>query len=136
MARGLRLAFQLVVDADVPGLHPRPASACRGASPDNGFAVELDIAGGEHRYCFCDTGLCVPYPPDLNTTGRKGVYDGVIVWYGNNWIGPSDTISPERQPFPPGTYTVTVRAEGTRDVPGTVRESYEVVAQRSLTILP
>jgi hypothetical protein len=120
----------------VPDLHQRGGSVCKGPSPDNGLITSFEIAGGTNRYCFCDNGFrCVPDPPLHHTTAKQGIYDGKIVWYGDNWNGPSDTTVPYGPPFPPGTYTLTVKASGTRgaDASG---DTFEVSAQRHITIVP
>ena len=33
-------------------------------------------------------------------------------WDGRNWTGPSDFDNPKGDPFPPGSYTLTVRIVG------------------------
>ena len=45
-------------------------------------------------------------------TLRAGRYEGSFEWTGRNWYGPSDTGNPMGAPFPPGTYTLEIRAEG------------------------
>jgi hypothetical protein len=134
---GVRFEFQLAVETDVPRLHPT-GSACHQPGPDNGFVVEFTIEGMTDRYCFCDTGYCIRPLADqpLTTTGQRGVYDGSIVWFGRNWYGPSDAYWPEGRVFPPGDYTVTVRAEGTRTVADGSEQPFAVSAQRSFTVVP
>ena len=138
VASGIAFEYQLIVEADVPELHQPRGSVCKGPSPDNGLITSFDIAGGTQRYCFCDNGFgCVPRIDTYETTARKGVYDGKIVWYGDNWTGPSDTFVQYGPPFPPGTYTLTVRIAGTRGAGAdAAQDPFEVSAQRHITILP
>jgi hypothetical protein len=134
VAAGLSFHYQLIVDQDVPGLQQGIGSVCKGPSADNGLITSFEIAGGSERYCFCDTGLCAG-PTVFTTTAKKGVYVGKIVWYGDNWQGPSDTFVPYGRPFPPGMYTLTVRASGTRG-PVDGGAPFEVSARRFITITP
>jgi hypothetical protein len=110
---GIAIPYDVVVTNDVAGviLTPQNAGGC-GLPGNSGLIVFEQLAGNGQSYCLCDTGLCGPasLPP---VTLRAGSYAGAFSWDGKNWNGPSDTGNPKGAPFPPGTYTLTVRATGT-----------------------
>jgi hypothetical protein len=110
---GIAIPYDVVVTNDVAGviLTPRDAGGC-GVPGNSGLIVFEQLAGNAQSYCLCDTGLCGPssLPP---VTLHPGSYAGAFSWDGKNWNGPSDTGNPKGAPFPPGTYTLSVRATGT-----------------------
>jgi hypothetical protein len=134
VAAGIELHYQVVVAADVAGLHPVAGDAGYCAQPgDSGLIVQFVIAGNEQSYCLCDTGRC--FQQSFSTAPRAGTYPATISWDGRNWTGPSDFGNPEGAPFPPGTYTLTLSARGTRETSGGATD-YLVSATRSITITP
>lgn len=85
-----------------------------GCLPDtsDGFPVwiKVTVAGGDERYCVCDQGIC---PAETTpATWAAGDYAREFEWDGKNWNGPSDTVNPKGDAFPPGEYTVTFSASG------------------------
>jgi len=136
LAGGISIKYELVIDADVPGLHPAPGDAGRCGMPDpaHGLIVGFDIDGNGQHYCVCDVGPCPGQT--FTTTARHGTYAGRIAWDGRNWYGPSDTGNREGPPFPPGTYTLTIYARGSRAGDGGAAEPFMVTATRFLTVEP
>ena len=137
VAAGIEIAYDEVITMAVSNL--RPASDAGGcARPDDaGLVVGYRIAGAGQSYCLCDTGLCVPQT--VATTTVIGTHARQIPWTGRNWSGPSDTNNAKGPAVPPGTYTITLTAAGTRqtadgglDAGGT----FSVTASRSITITP
>jgi hypothetical protein len=45
-------------------------------------------------------------------TFPESAESGAKVWDGRNWFGPSDTFSPEGDPFPAGDYSLDVTIDG------------------------
>ena len=134
LAAGIVMKYELVIDADVTGVHPTPADAGRCGMPDaaSGLIVGFKLEGQGQQFCRCDVGPCPG--GTFTTTARKGTYAGGIAWDGRNWGGPSDTNNPKGPPFPPGTYTLTVSAGGTREVAGGAPQSFAVSAARFITV--
>jgi hypothetical protein len=138
VAAGIQIAYEEVITAAVGNLVPAPGDDGGCARPDDaGLIVGYRIAGAGQNYCLCDTGLCAPQ--SLVTTTVVGTHSRQIPWDGRNWNGPSDTGNREGAAFPPGTYTITLTASGTRqssaggaDAGGT----FSVTASRSITITP
>jgi hypothetical protein len=137
LAAGIKVGYRLVIAGDVPGLHPGPLDfgGCDRPSAAHGLIVGFSITGSAQRYCVCDVGDCGG-GMSFTTTAKQGTYADAVSWAGRNWDGPSDTNNRPGEPFPPGTYTLHVRAEGTRDKPGGGSEPFEVSAIRFLTIDP
>jgi hypothetical protein len=135
-AAGIVVTYTLVIAADVPHVHPMPqdAGGCTRPSPASGLIVDFAIDGGGQTYCVCDVGPC-PRPVN-DVTANAGAYTGDIHWDGRNWSGPSDTATPEGARFPPGTYTLHVRATGTRDTSAGDAVPFAVSADYFLTIEP
>lgn len=138
VAAGIEIAYDEVITAAVDNLISTPGDAGGCARPDDaGLIVGYRIAGAGQNYCLCDTGLCAPQ--SLVTTTVVGTHARYIPWDGRNWNGPSDTGNREGAAFPPGTYTLTLTATGTRqpsdggvDAGGT----FSVTASRPITITP
>jgi hypothetical protein len=85
---------------------------CGGYSDDPLSLVDYSIGGGDTWYCLCDVGCCPPTSA-VTQTLQTGTFEGVIVWPGRAWNGPSDTAQPLGPPFAPGDYNVSV----TFDIP-------------------
>ncbi|NOZ00800.1 MAG: hypothetical protein GXP54_02795 [Deltaproteobacteria bacterium] len=116
-AAGIEIPYSVVVDDDFQDVFPMPQDAGQCGQPGtSGLILFEKLAGGDQSYCICDTGLCMG-PDNKPVTLKKGEYAGVFQWDGVNWAGPSDTGNPKGQPFPPGTYTLTVSAVGSTDNP-------------------
>jgi hypothetical protein len=127
-ASGIAIAYDLVVDEDVPGfvtgLYPYPPDAAR-------LQITAQLKGGDQSYCYCDRGLPYPLCPDAdggvyhpgpNADGGNwleqpcepftipaGIYHQTFTWSGRNWSGPSDTADPMGNAFPPGEYELEIR---------------------------
>ena len=114
-AEGVQIAYEVRVEDAVAGVVSMPQDSGRCGRPDeSGLIPFARITGGGQSYCVCDTGLC-PSPDAKPMTLSPGVYRNVVTWSGRNWSGPSDTSRSEGAPFPAGTYTLTLRAKGTKD---------------------
>ena len=138
VAAGIEIVYDEVVTAALTGVNPDVGYVGGCLRPDDaGLIVSYRISGAGQTYCLCDTGLCAPQTPV--TTTVVGTHTRQIPWDGRNWTGPSDTNNQEGAAFPPGTYTITLTANGTRqasdagiDAGGT----FSVTASRSITITP
>ena len=127
-----------MITAALSGVSSAVGDAGGCARPDDaGLIVSYRISGAAQSYCLCDTGFCAPQTPV--TTTVVGSHARQIPWDGRNWSGPSDTNNEQGAAFPPGTYTITLTATGTRqtadaglDAGGT----FAVTASRSITITP
>jgi hypothetical protein len=138
VAAGIQIVYDEVITAPVGKLVPAPGDDGGCARPDDaGLIVGYRIAGAGQNYCLCDTGLCAPQ--SLVTTPVVGTHARQISWDGRNWNGPSDTGNREGAAFPPGTYTITLTASGTRqssDSGADAGSTFSVTASRSITITP
>jgi len=147
LAAGVTLNFEVRIEQSLDGVHPVPPDLGGCGQPDaSGLIVGFEIAGNTgDRYCLCDVGPCMRQT--FSTRTVAGTYPNTIRWDGRNWQGPSDTGNREGAAFPPGTYTLTVTAKGTRDGPGSCEASvcsvdaaavlgYQVVSRRFITITP
>jgi hypothetical protein len=131
----INVHYQLKIATDIADVVAEPLDFGHCQTPDaaHGLIVDFRIEGSGHRYCLCDTGLCAG---TLKTTvARHGAYDGVVIWGGHEWNGPSDTSQPQGPAFPAGTYTLTLRAKGTR-LSGGKQVPFEVTATRFITLVP
>ncbi|MGZ3422219.1 MAG: hypothetical protein ACXVEF_36015 [Polyangiales bacterium] len=118
---GGTFTYEVTVDDTAPILHTAATgpgcSVCASWSADPLSFVSWNIGGGSIRYCMCDTGCCAPQTEKTITLDR-GKKSGTIDWPGKQWNGPSDTGAPLGDPFPPGTYSVSVSFQGAKE--GTV----------------
>lgn len=111
-ASGIEVPWNIVVEVDHKKVFPQPQDAGWCGQPGtSGLIVFEKLIGGDQTYCICDQGLCMG-PDDQPVILKKGEYPGSFEWDGVNWTGPSDTGNPKGDPFPPGTYTLTVSAVG------------------------
>jgi len=132
---GITFQYEVVVEQTVTIVSgPQDWGEC-GANPSPGGLPLLPrISGNSQSYCVCDVGLCFPPTPGP-TVMTPGVYPATFEWDGVNWIGPSDFGNPKGAPFPPGSYTLTVR--GTGQLGGDAGGgAYEVVGTFAVTITP
>jgi hypothetical protein len=146
VAAGISIDYELRIEQALDGVHPVPLDMGFCDEPDpSGLITGYEISGGTSRYCFCDLGKCARRTFSTRTIPRA--YHRTIQWYGRNWLGPSDTDTPQGDAFPPGIYTVTVTAEGTWDGEGSCDAgvcsadggaglAYQVTARRSITLTP
>jgi hypothetical protein len=129
-AAGIDVEYAVVVDAALDEVTARPndAGGC-GTPGDSGLILLERLEGGGQLYCLCDTGLC----PGTEVTSdlAAGSYPVTFHWEGRNWMGPSDTDMPMGDPFPPGSYTLTVRANGSY-----MGTDYEVQAAFPVNVVP
>ena len=111
-AAGIEIPWMVAVADDYQGVIPLPQDAgwCAQKGP-SGLIVFEKLTGNDQTYCICDTGLCMG-PGDDPVTLKKGEHPGSFAWDGVNWGGPSDTGMPKGDPFPAGSYTLTVSAVG------------------------
>ena len=113
-AAGITIPYDVVVANDVFDVIPAPLDAGGCGQPgSSGLIVLEQLTGAGQSYCVCDTGLCAPNPQPA-TTLHAGRYGAAFSWDGRNWNGPSDTGNPKGAAFPPGAYSLTVRAAGTQ----------------------
>ena len=114
-AAGIEIPYQIVVSEAVSGVIavPQDAGHCGQPGP-SGLIPFTRLSGNDQNYCICDTGLCQG-PSDEPVTLVVGSHAGAFNWDGVNWAGPSDTGNPKGEPFPPGTYQLSVSAKGTVD---------------------
>jgi hypothetical protein len=128
-ADGVSIPWVLRIEDTVQGVDssPQDAGGC-GRPDDSGLVVFARLSGGGQSYCECDVGLCPAPPPDPRTL-QPGEWPGAFAWTGRNWGGPSDTGNPLGEPFPAGTYTLSLSAVGT--VQG---ESFTVASSLALTL--
>lgn len=127
LADGVEFAYSYTIDS-LTDISPAAEFSCW-RDLDGNFPHTHEIVGNGQRFCLCDVGLC-----DENTslmTLIPGTYRKVFGWTGTNWNGPSDTGNPLGEPFPPGTYTVTVRSSGS-DAEGT---PFEVTSSLVITVV-
>lgn len=115
VAKGVRIRYQVVVDHDCEAVSPRPFGPSFAETPGpSGLYPRERISGNGHNFCLEDFGL--GHPPREEdqrfVTLKKGTYLHSFEWDGRNWNGPSDTSNPRGEPFPAGTYKVTVTMHG------------------------
>lgn len=110
-AKGVSIGYTITVKHDLDGVIPRPQDAgqASGAGPSGLIPFEKIFGNGE-SYSLQDIGL--GQPNGEARTIKKGVYPASFKWDGRNWNGPSDFGNPKGDPFPPGSYTLTVRVVG------------------------
>jgi hypothetical protein len=133
VAAGIEIAYDEVITTAVAGVSPATYVGGCLRPDDAGLIVTYQIAGAGQTYCICDSGLCAPQT--FVTTTVVGTHARQIPWDGRNWTGPSDTNNQEGAAFPPGTYTITLTATGTRQ-PSDAGGTFWVTASRSITITP
>jgi hypothetical protein len=111
-AAGISIPYSVVIEHDVPGVTPKPSdsASCEAPGPSGLISFEY-LAGSGVHYCVCDVGLCPP-PMNAEVTLVAGTYADAFSWDGRSWDGPSDFGNPEGPAFPPGTYTLSIRAIG------------------------
>lgn len=108
----LTIDYQVVIDADVPGIRPVPQDAGSCGQPEaSGLITFESVRGGDQKYCLCDVGPCFPEDFPVKTLA-KGTFPASFTWDGHNWYGPSDTVNPEGPLFEVGDYEFTVKAKG------------------------
>jgi hypothetical protein len=107
---GISIDYDVVVDADVPGVIPEGQSSAPAPGP-SGLIVFEKLGGGGQSYCLCDTGLGAQ-TSQTPVTIKMGTYHATFTWQGKNWDGPSDTGNPMGAPFPAGDYRLDVSAIG------------------------
>jgi hypothetical protein len=139
VAAGVQIRYQVVVAQGIAGVHPAHADLGHCDVPNaSGLIVGFSIDGSGQGYCLCDQGPCSNQ--SYATAPSAGSYDVQIAWDGRNWNGPSDYPHPKGAPFPPGTYTLTLRATGTWDGAAgggaDAGAGYEITAVRYITITP
>lgn len=133
-AAGIKIDYQVVVQNDVPSVHPvSQDSGCGGAGPSLLYVFET-LGGNGQNYCICDQGLCPGAGPDPVTI-PQGTYSAGFSWDGRNWAGPSDTNNPKGPAFPPGDYTLTISSKGDWNEAG-VNKPFEVIGTAVIRLIP
>jgi hypothetical protein len=135
---GVVFTYEVVIEGDLEEVVSLPLDAGGCDQPDaSGLRILERISGGRQLYCLCDTGLCPPVTP--STTIGKGRYAGTFEWTGKNWQGPSDTVNPLGEPFPPGRYSFEIRAKGSylaKERCDTCRVPFEITASVEFELVP
>lgn len=126
LEEGVIFEFSYVIEDEIE-ISPAGEYSCWRSLPGN-FPHAYQIAGDGQRYCLCDVGLCQQDTSPL--TLQPGTYPQSFEWTGRNWDGPSDTGNPLGEPFPAGTYTLSVRSDGTYE-----GSQFDVVATLDITII-
>lgn len=126
---GVLFNYEVVVLADVMDVTTEAINICDQPGPGGLFVGER-IEGDGQSYCLCDQGKC-PNPMVPPFVLAAGVYPDSLPWDGVNWNGPSDFNNPKGPPFPPGMYTVTVRAIGQH-----AGQAFEVIGELPITLTP
>jgi hypothetical protein len=136
VAAGIAINYQLIVAENLTDIFVEPLDIgrCQKPDPQHGLIVSFVIEGGRERNCLCDTAFCGV--ARIRSGSKPGTYPGAVNWDGRNWAGPSDVSSPKGPAFPPGTYVVMVRAQGTRRALNMSDVPYQVLARRFITITP
>jgi len=134
-AQGVTFLYRTIIDADLADTIGESLDGGRCDAPDaNGLAVLEKIEGDGQTYCLCDVGRCAPQVHRVDLIA--GTYESDFDWDGRNWFGPSDTNNPKGDPFPPGRYRFTVRAEGTYPGRNGERYPYKVSAWTEFVLVP
>ena len=137
---GITFLFRTVVEGDLSGVAVEPLDwgGCGDTVDVSGLLTFVEIGGNGERYCRCDVGLCdSPIPPPRRVVDlAAGSYDAELLWNGRNWIGPSDYSNPYGPPFPPGTYTFSLRAVGVYQSSDGVETPYEVTGSLEFRLVP
>lgn len=110
-AAGIRIVYDVVIDAPLAGVVSRPQDAGGASRPGkSGLNPQEILEGNGQRYCMCDTGL----GPDEESVVDlvAGTFPCAFEWTGRNWSGPSDTGNRMGAPFPAGSYTLCINAVG------------------------
>ncbi len=133
-AAGIAIDYNVVVANDVPNVYPAPQDdgGC-GEPGSNGLITFAVLEGANQKYCLCDVGICPA--PSGPITVTKGSSPGSFSWDGRNWTGPSDTNVPKGNPFPAGSYTLTVSAKGQFDDAGT-KKDFDVTSTFVVHLVP
>ncbi|MBM4355646.1 MAG: hypothetical protein FJ109_17965 [Deltaproteobacteria bacterium] len=109
---GITFHYRIIVEKAVHNVVSQPLDAGHCDVPGtSGLRVFEKIHGNGQAWCFCDEGLCKDTNEPVEI--EAGEYADSLSWDGNNWNGPSDTGNEPGPPFPPGEYTLVLRAEGT-----------------------
>ena len=135
-AAGLKVGYQVEIDEEVTGIVSLPQDAGYCGQPDEtGLILFPRVDGDGHIWCICDTGLCAG-PDETPKPLQAGTYPSVFEWDGREFQGPSDTGFKPGEPFPPGVYTLSLRAIGRwEDAPEGAR-SFEVKTTFLVNLVP
>lgn len=108
---GVSFGYELTVDQDVNGLAADTQTTCDHTPDATDFFVQGTVEGNGQSYNVHDTGY--PCGSTESIDLKAGTRSDVFKWAAFNWSGYSDTGQPYGKPFPPGDYTLTLRARGT-----------------------
>lgn len=110
---GIALPYEVHVTEPIE-IKPAPQDAGGCGQPNAaGLIVFERLEGKDLVYDEFDTGLCAGRARPWATVAPT-VHRANFVWDGRAWRGPSDTDLPKGEAFTPGTYTLTLKAIGTR----------------------
>ncbi len=126
---GVVFKYEVLVLADLANITTEPINICDQPGPGGLFVGER-VEGNDQSYCLCDQGKC-PNPVVPPFVLKAGSYPDSLPWDGVNWNGPSDFNNPKGPPFPPGMYTVKIRAIGQHD-----GQPFEVTGELPITLKP
>ena len=116
-AAGLKIGYQVKIDEEVTGVVPMPQDAGGCGKPD-------------------ETGLIVFPRDETPTILQAGTFPKVFEWDGREFQGPSDTGFQPGDPFPPGAYTLSLKATGRwEDAPDGTR-GFEVLTTFVVNLVP
>lgn len=135
VANGVTIDYSIRVKQNISNVIPRPQDdgSCGGLGPSGLFPFEK-ISGNGQSYSLQDIGLC-PQEEKPARTIQSGVYAASFQWDGRNWWGPSDFDNPKGDPFPPGSYTLTVRIVGEVVTKGR-KQPYDIANSIKVNLVP
>ena len=135
VARGIRIDYTISVKRDIDGAipHQQDVGSASGPGTSGLYPFEV-ISGNGQSYSLRDVGLGPPHELPARKL-EKGVYPIAFEWDGRNWTGPSDFDPPKGDPFPPSSYTLTVRIVGEVETAGG-KKSYDVANSVEVRLTP
>ena len=132
-ARGIKIEYKIVVECDFSGVFPHASGPSSPEPPGpSGLHPHEAISGRGQLYSLLDFGLAAPFQ-EVERTLRKGTYTHSFEWDSRNWTGPSDTGNPKGNPFPAGTYELSVTVHGRMET-ANGRVGYESTCKTKLVL--
>ena len=129
VAAGIEIAYDEVITAAVADLSPTQATPEAARSRTTRASSSATGSRARGRATASATPASARRRRPVTTT-VVGTHTRQIPWDGRNWYGPSDTGNREGAAFPPGTYTITLTATGTRRPPTRRRRGRHVLGHR------
>ncbi len=110
---GISIPYEVQVTEPIE-VKPAPQDAGGCGQPNAaGLIVFERLEGRGLIYDELDTGDCAERDRPWATVAPV-VHRAAFTWDGRAWRGASDAFLPKGEAFPPGTYTLTLKAIGTR----------------------